>query len=121
MTIKDKWYTATDTEYTPYFTYDYDSSGWVPGHWILIRHVRPKAECRKEKEISRPILALFVGFSLWDHALVVNFVRTNYELQGDPKIERIALWSDNILVLGHWNHKPTLSEVKAILGKENAT
>lgn len=114
-----KWYPATELEIKPYFTYDYDHSKWKFGDKILIQHVTYEEDINpKQYKISHPIYALFVGFSIWDQALVINYVRQVHRAEIDeldPKVEQIALWSDNVLVLGHWNYTPSLSEFKVAM------
>ncbi len=119
--MKTHRYTKIDSDkvYKPYFTYDYDHSNWKFGDWILIQHVENSDE--GEIQISTPIYALFVGFSIWDQALVINYVE---EIQCmkidevDPQVKQIALWSDNAIVLGHWKQKPTVPELKIALKKQ---
>lgn len=104
--------------YEPYFTYDYPHENWKFGDWILIRHVTPTDS--SYIIASRPILGVFVGMSAWDQAMAVNFVESpraylQYEecfYDSDPVVESIALWSDNIIPIGHWKSKPTFSELK---------
>jgi hypothetical protein len=104
-------YTPTDTTDYPYFTYDYPIDSLQMGHWIVFRHVTPDGT-------SNPQLGLFVGYSTWDMALVVHYVRDRSQWntgENDPTLEHIALWSDNLLMIGHWSHKPSFSELKHAL------
>lgn len=99
------------------------------GDFLLFQHVT------KDK-ISRPILAVFVGFSFWDMAQVMSFVEVprayyyseKYEISVnknidyserighmDPQIETIQFWTDNIHLLGHYKSKPTLSQLRNTL------
>ena len=106
---------ATKEHYKPYFTYDYPHERWKVGDWILIQHVKPSVEFAPTHIISDPFLALFVGFSVWDQALVINYVRPVHPMKvfdDDPEVEHIPLWSENALVLGHWHTQPTISELK---------
>jgi hypothetical protein len=110
------------------FWYDYDFKDWKFGDYILFQHIKDG------KLISRPILAIFTSFTVWDQALVINFIQNkrawtwshevitnpenNYKMNIcmlDDEIENIQFWTDNIHVLGHWKNRPTLSELKSSL------
>jgi hypothetical protein len=121
--MKTHIFTKIDSEkgYKPYFTYDHDHSNWKFGDWILIQHVENDTE---EVKISTPIYALFAGFSIWDQALVINYVEEIHCMKidnADPEVKQIALWHDNAIVLGHWKHKPTVTELKAALKEQIRT
>lgn len=101
------------------------------GEWVLFRHIAG------HKEISRPILGMFVKFGIWDQALVFHFVEedrawmssheissTGEEGKGypvstmDPEMQSIQFWTDDILVLGRWGRKPTTSDLRWALDPE---
>lgn len=112
--MKPIMYTPTDATDYPYFTYDYPVDTLRVGHWILFRHVTFDGT-------SNPQLGLFVGYSMWDSALVVNYVRCPSiwrEEDGGPRLEHILLWSDNLLMIGHWAHKPSFSDMRDALRHE---
>lgn len=116
------------------FCYDYPETKykWKFGDWILIQHIQHSTN--NEMVISRPILAIFTGYTIWDQAWVINFVqqkrawmnshqvKTNPELEYywfvsglDYEVETIQFWTDNMHVIAHWKHKPTISELKHAL------
>ena len=112
---------------SPYFTCDYPHEKWQAGDWILFHHIDGR-EGRlfgaDEYRISDPILAVFVGFSVWDQALVLNYVEPVPEMllfTEDPKVENIALWADNVFVRGHWRTKPSFRQLKGALSLNMAT
>lgn len=101
------------------------------GDWILFKHIDGH-----KKSISRPILALFIKWSMWDMALVINFIESERawmwksyhevyysnkkDYSGSPftfdsEVETIQFWTDDIQVLGHWKQKPTISQLKIAL------
>lgn len=116
----------------PSFCYEYDYTNWKFGDHILFQHIKDPGD-----KISRPILGIFTAFSVWDQALVINFVQdtrawmssheiiTNPELDIkfhictlDSEIENIQFWTDNIHVLGHWINRPSKSELRQSLSNE---
>jgi hypothetical protein len=134
--VFEKLYTAKEwfLNYTEFekpvinFWTEYDSKDWKFGDFILFQHIKD------EKVISRPILGIFTSFTIWDQALVMNFIQNkrawtfSHELITNPEggykmligflddeIETIQFWTDNINVLGHWKNKPNLSELKSAL------
>lgn len=103
------------------------------GQYILFKHIKFNGNRRK---ISRPILALFLGYNIWDQALVIEFVEdresymsnheviTNKEMNYsmtidslDIQTEQIQFWTDDIILLGYWNSKPDWKILKEILIK----
>lgn len=103
------------------------------GNFILFQHIY-------ENKISRPILALFIGWSYWDMALVMSFVEVprayyysdkyqvsinkdldlaEYIGHMDPEVETIQFWTDNIKLLGHFEIKPKFRELKICLKLHN--
>lgn len=86
------------------------------GDWFYFRHLWQPAEFNGSIFLSRPILAIFLGHTVWDQALVVTFVevlrgRTKL-LNQEPDTESIAIWSDNIVLLGHWKSRPTFRQIR---------
>lgn len=97
------------------------------GDWCLFKHIRYKNE---KYEISTPILALIVGHNVWDMALVIEYVEEWWGWQinskvlnthvndyysiaeSDKEVKHIQFWTDNIIILGHWKHKPTFSQLR---------
>jgi hypothetical protein len=98
------------------------------GQYILFRHIT------SDNKISRPILALFMGYNVWDQALVIEFVEdrkmymsyhkviTNKEMNYsmtinslDIQTEQIQFWTDDIVLMGIWNYKPNWKEIKKSL------
>ena len=131
----EKMYEARDwfRQYKPFKYQDnlkeYDGNYLKFGDWILFQNIRQKRDNYKEHEISRPIFGLFVGFSIWDMALVVNIVEKdrawifhNYLLGNpetnhynrigfyDPETESFPIWDDNIYELSHWESKPNFKQ-----------
>ena len=113
------------------FCYKYDSSNWEFGDFILFQHII------NGQKISRPILGIFTSFTVWDMALVLNFVQKrrawtyshevitnpdiNYKMlvgHLDDEIETIQFWTDNIKVLGHWKSKPSIKQLKEGLNEK---
>ena len=97
------------------------------GDWFLFQHI-------KGETISRPILAIFVGFNIWDQALVIQFIESprayrnfhhyisnpdiNYEMCLAERVvetEQIQFWTDDIKIIGYWKHKPNFKEIKKSL------
>lgn len=118
-----------ETDRVEWFSYSAKAHEIKMGDFILFQHIT-------DKTISRPILALFVGYSMWDMALVMNYVEVprayyysdKYKIDDhfgdgeyighlDPEIETIQFWTDNIKILGHYKSKPTFKELKLTLTK----
>lgn len=118
----------------PFFWTKYNHQGWNFGDRILFQHIKPGKG--QSSLISRPIYAIFVGWSVWDQALVMHFVENRrawmnsssveikynnkeYEPMSvymhDMEVQHIQFWTDNIKVLGHWDYKPELKELKTAL------
>lgn len=106
------------------------------GEWFLFRHIE-HGEGEGEYYTSRPILGLFIDYSVWDMAMVVNMVEpprawwnshqviTNKErgygmhiVMMDPVVESFPLWTSNIKVIAKWNHRPSWKELKRELVAE---
>jgi hypothetical protein len=121
-------------KYTPYEgkVKDEIPDGIKFGDFVLFRHINGT-----DKLISRPILGVFVGFSVWDMSLVFQFVEklraweyhhkviTNRELgislhlaSMDREVEYVPLWHDGIKVIQKWGNKPTISQLKQALYKQ---
>lgn len=100
------------------------------GQYILFQHVKIE---NKQPLISKPILGLFVGYSIWDMAAVINIVElprayiysekiqvvTNPKLnislpifELDPQVENFVLWHDDIIILGIYNNKPNWKNLR---------
>lgn len=102
---------------------DYWSNGRFSqmGEWLLFKHIK---HTDKGYNISRPILALVVGHTIWDQALVIEFVEEwrafhfnnyigdYYIMEEDKDVDHIQFWTDDIEVMGSWKHKPTFRELK---------
>lgn len=104
------------------------------GDFVLFRHIDGNSGT---PTISRPIFGVFVGYSVWDMALVFQFVEkertwefshrviTNKDLNIsllvgalDREVEYVPLWSSGIKVIGYWKTKPTISQLKESLLNE---
>lgn len=97
------------------------------GDWMLFKHVQNHDD-GKESEISKPILGLIIGHTIWDQALVLEYVTEwrGYEINSevlindcywsisinDKEVKHIQFWSDNIIVLEQWKNKPTFRELR---------
>ena len=129
----------------PEFWTEYNHSKWKFGDYILFQHIKQIEKPHDSDTtispthmfvISRPILAIFTSFTVWDQALVVNFIQekrawtnhhqvvtnseNNYKMfisTLDDEIENIEFWNDNIYVINHWKNKPNLIELKSSLEK----
>lgn len=118
-------------EKVPFFWTEYNHKPWEFGDYIFFQHIKVE---NKAQVISRPILAIFTGFKIWDQALVINFVQktrawmyshevvTNPDINYtmtiaylDDEVESIQFWTDNIKILGYWKNRPTFSELKQSL------
>lgn len=121
----------------PSFIYDRQDamSKLQTGTWILFRHLRYGYCSEPDKhKISRPILGMFINWTYWDQAVVMEYyqpirawayhceVVTNPELdytmeysELGSEIEHIQFWTDNIEVLGYWKTKPNYSKLKKAL------
>ncbi len=106
-------------------------SNWEFGDWILFQHIKSQ----KPRLISRPILAIFNRYNIWDQALVISFLQKKrawtwfhkvttsptYDsliIDMDDELEHIQFWTDNIYLLQHWKSKPTLGQLKESLKKQ---
>ena len=116
-----------NTEYNSYYknfnTYNLKD---CQGQWILFQHIKSIYNS-KDFEISRPILALFLGHTIWDQALVIEFVEPRKAYQQrhkyknntgeydlfylDIQTEQIQFWTDDINVMGIFNSKPNYKEI----------
>lgn len=122
-------------EESPGFWNNYDKK-WEIGDHVLIQHFTDWEE-GKGSMVSRPVLGIFVGYSVWDQALVVNIIEkprawmrycevknskdseyyTNYTCL-DPQVESMELWIGDIKVLGYWKYKPSHTELINALDPE---
>ena len=94
------------------------------GEWFIFQHIIGDAV---KPMISRPILALCVGHTIWDQALVIEFVEEwrpfhylnyigDYQLMNTNKsVEHIQFWTDDIKVLGKWKTKPNFKQIRKSL------
>lgn len=100
------------------------------GDWLLMRHYRGG-----DKMMSSPILGIFCGWSVCDQALVLNLVEsprawmwkaqvlTNPSLgiylsvcaAQDVHVSDFVFWHDDAIILGHWRHRPSFREIRAVL------
>jgi|GEM_PF-6009105 len=133
---KEHFYTYSEIpegKYNPnkeWYTYHYDPKPEM-GDWLLFQHI-------KGKTISRPIFALCCGHTVWDQALVLEYVepwRTwfsnlyigdpeDLDEDGDPnsadwfisyiykECKQIQFWTENIRVLGFWKTKPKFRQLR---------
>jgi len=104
------------------------------GEWLLFKHVMRD---ENSESISRPILGLVVGHTFWDMALVLEYVtewrawecnskvlNTNVDsyypiVDNDKTVKHIQFWTDNIIVIGHWEYKPKFKELRAAFSSYN--
>ncbi len=107
----------------------------IIGDWFLFRHIKPIDSWSGPEVISRPILAIFIDWDVWDQALVIRYQQgrrawessQQYETEHDGKkyqwkmfhqtleVEDIQFWTDDIQILGHWKRKPTITLLKNAL------
>lgn len=87
------------------------------GEWMLFKHWRGE-----DNMISKPILALTLGHTLWDQALVLEYVEewrgfhiNQMKFVPDKEVKHVQLWTDEIIVLGQWEQKPSFSELRKAL------
>jgi len=105
---------------------DFENGKLEFGDWILFRITN------HEYEESRPILAIFVEYNVWDMALVLNYIEkpraweysheviTNKEINYSCKVacldretQQQPVWmNQNIIPMGNWKVKPTISQLK---------
>ena len=103
------------------------------GNWVLFQHI---IFSNKKAYISRPILGIFVGYSIWDQAIVFNIIEQRraweffvkilsnkelniymYPMEFDPEVQSFETWTSNIKILEYWNSKPTKNQLKSVLLK----
>lgn len=129
-----KWflnYREVDDHVISFWT-EYEHKDWKFGDYILIQHIIDG------QKISRPMYGIFTNFTVWDQALVLQFVQPKrawthhhsyYYKYNDQKFENsyyldddevtaIQFWTDNIFVLGHWKSKPNRAQLREALSKE---
>jgi hypothetical protein len=86
-------------------------------------------------KVSKPILAIYLGYFIADQAIGFNYVRwnnerhtvyvTNEHVMRYPVckevsgIEQHIEWSDYIDILGHWKKKPNWKEIISAWRSEN--
>ena len=97
------------------------------GQWLLFQHIR-SLHNSKDFEISRPILVMFLDHTIWDQALVIEFVESRKSYQNihkyknnygefelsnlDIQTEQIQFWTDDINILGIFDSKPNFKEIR---------
>lgn len=100
------------------------------GDYILFQEYK---WVNQQYEVSRPILAIYLGSFPMDQTVGFNYVRwvneNRYTYHTEyPKvkvfnevkeIEYHIEWSDYIDILGFWKHKPTWKEILAAYRKLN--
>ena len=107
---------------------NWDFNEWKFGDYILFQHIK---SYNGESYISRPIYGIFVEFSYWDLALVINYIepkrawtKFNYVnkdilvCEVDSKVESIIIWDDSFHLLNKWRYKPSLKEMKESIRKK---
>lgn len=111
---------ANSLDYTDIVNYKF-------GDWILFQHVIYTSD-RDIAVVSKPILAIYLGYDVWDMAQVMYFVENEIpfykeekyaksinqtvNLNNTPLVQEIILWTDSIIELGNWSHKPSVAELK---------
>jgi hypothetical protein len=72
-------------------------------------------------KISKPILAIYLGYFVADQTLGFDFIRWNNEDRNTKTqvIEQHIEWSDYIDVLGHWKTKPSWKEIIVAFRQKN--
>lgn len=106
---------------------------WKFGDYILLQHI---ISINKQPHISRPMYGIFTSFTVWDQAIVLQFIQNkrawmySHKILGskpdiqtyissfDDDITAIEFWTGNINLLGHWKKKPSISELKLSLSKQ---
>lgn len=99
------------------------------GDYILFQEY-----CRTENgiyNVSKPILAIYLGFFIADQTIGFNYIRWNNDSRlivnengyknikevGD--VENHIEWNDCIDILGFWNNKPNYKEILTSYRKYN--
>lgn len=102
------------------------------GDYILFQEYK---QTRHNHNISKPILAIYLGCFVADQTLGFNYVRwnndkriiyiTNEHVTRYPTckevsgIEQHIEWDDFIDILGHWKHKPKWKEIIGPFRQQN--
>ena len=126
-----------DTGEVPWFCYHSPVADKLKmGDWFMFQYM--KHEKKGEVKVSRPILGMFIQYSIWDMATVVNLIepatrafhgslmigKHDEENNGypyilmDAEVECFDNWHNNFHVLGHWTHKPSKQEIKQAILKQ---
>lgn len=99
------------------------------GDWILLRRILYDYDT-KTYSISRPILGLFVGYSVIDMALAINYVEkprawmshcmigVQYGIMYRDlmlNVTEYETWHNSWALIARWDRKPTISELKSAL------
>lgn len=101
------------------------------GDWILFQHIKyeRKSDTEHQAFASRPLFGLFTNWTLWDMALVLNFVEKPRAYMhhcttekdekwvmpiytNDDDVQTFQQWTENIHMLGIWKNKPSITELK---------
>lgn len=106
------------------------------GDWALIQEI---TNDDGKNFISKPQLILVIGHTIWDQALVLEYVEPSrrFHIQAqirhpkeehkeyfyrlgtqDKKVDHVVFWDDDMIVLGQWKSKPTFRELRKALSNE---
>jgi hypothetical protein len=126
--LNEFWEYKPNTTEIPFFTYTESAIGWRFGDYFLFQHIN------ENKEIGRPRLGIFVKWNICDQALAMLFIENDRAWMSNTEIvtnkdlniklpmnnlesnfHEIIFWYENIHLLGHWNRKPTISQLKESL------
>jgi hypothetical protein len=109
------------------------------GDYVLFQEYKQKSYLQDEKqyiyEVTKPILAIYLGFFVADQTIGFNYVRwinenrtvyiNNDYIKNYPTnkqvddIEQHIEWNDCIDILGHWKVKPNWKQILNSYRKEN--
>lgn len=115
-------------EKVPWFSYRSDLT-YHFGDWVLFQHIKYS---NNQTVMSRPIFGICVGFTVWDQALVLEFVENTRAWESfsflsgefdseepishkDREIQHFQFWTENIKPLGIWKSRPTITELREAL------
>ena len=107
------------------------------GDYILFQEYKQGTHDGKQYiyDISKPILAIYLGYFVADQTLGFNYVRWNNENRvvyitnefvtkypSNKQVEQIEShieWNDYIDILGHWDNKPNWRQILAAYKWQN--
>lgn len=107
------------------------------GDYILFQEYCQKKHDGKQYhfEVSRPIMAIYLGFFVADQTIGFNYIRWNNDnhsvwvsnehvknyrvVKEVDQIECHVEWNDYIDILGHWKNKPGWKEILKAYRKQN--